>query len=83
WEDVDALRSKFPSFNLEDKVDFYGDGIVMKPKGSNILETNDSANDERHDALANKAAKCGEVQPIRKSNRMHKEHAMWKDYVKN
>ncbi|MCI61753.1 hypothetical protein A2U01_0083010, partial [Trifolium medium] len=66
------------------------DGIVMKPKGSNILEANDSANeandsanDERNDALTNKAAKCGEVQPIRKSNRMRKEHAMWKDYVKN
>jgi len=28
WEDVEDLQSSYPEFNLEDKVDFQGEGIV-------------------------------------------------------
>jgi hypothetical protein len=38
WEDIVSLQQKFPSFNLEDKVDFKEEGIVMKARGGNILE---------------------------------------------
>jgi hypothetical protein len=38
WEDINDLQLKFPSFNLEDKVVFKGDGIVMYPNGKEVLE---------------------------------------------
>jgi hypothetical protein len=45
WEDMDDLRQKFPNYNLEDKVVFNGDGIVMKPNNGKVLEGNEvSAN---------------------------------------
>ncbi|GAU10375.1 hypothetical protein TSUD_419040, partial [Trifolium subterraneum] len=30
WEDVDDISGSYPNFNLEDKIDFKGEGIVMK-----------------------------------------------------
>ncbi|PNX70339.1 hypothetical protein L195_g057294 [Trifolium pratense] len=42
WEDVDTLRSKFPTFNLEDKVAFKGDGIVMSPNNDKSMEVRES-----------------------------------------
>jgi hypothetical protein len=45
WEDMDDLQQKFPNYNLEDKVVFNGDGIVMKPNNGKVLEGNEvSAN---------------------------------------
>ncbi|GAU12540.1 hypothetical protein TSUD_182540 [Trifolium subterraneum] len=44
WENVDDLQKNFPLYNLEDKVIFKGDGIVMRPKGEDILEANKSSN---------------------------------------
>ncbi|PNX96484.1 Ty3/gypsy retrotransposon protein [Trifolium pratense] len=49
WEDVDALQSKFPAFNLEDKVAFIGDGIVMSPMEENILQEGESAKEGLND----------------------------------
>ncbi|PNX92431.1 Ty3/gypsy retrotransposon protein, partial [Trifolium pratense] len=43
WEDLDELQNKFPNINLEDKVVFKGEGIVMRPNNTNILEASESA----------------------------------------
>ncbi|MCI70923.1 hypothetical protein A2U01_0092186, partial [Trifolium medium] len=30
WEDLEDIKASYPNFNLEDKVDFKGEGNVMK-----------------------------------------------------
>jgi hypothetical protein len=78
------LQQKFPSLNLEDKVVFKGEGIVMKE--GNILECGDSA--------ANHVVTSGmhgenriipnhpNIVGVRKGGRVRKENTMLKDYVK-
>jgi hypothetical protein len=44
WEDFQEIKDNYPTFNLEDKVEFKGGGIVMKGKIVNNQKNDDSAN---------------------------------------
>jgi hypothetical protein len=86
WEEITDLQQKFPSFNLEDKVAFNGDGIVMKPKEKEILEAAYESAKQREGPqnthgkeVANNNA---EILDIRTGARPCKPHIMWRDYVK-
>jgi hypothetical protein len=86
WEDMDDLRQKFPNYNLEDKVVFNGDGIVMKPDNGKVLEDHElSANQKNgpqniHDneVDSNSEAMIGPCRGMR----TRIPHSMWGDYVK-
>ena len=45
WEDLVAMKQSYPRFNLEDKVDFKGKGIVM----SNLVGDMCAGNSVRND----------------------------------
>jgi len=38
WENVNDMEEAFPSFNLEDKVNSKGEGIVKNTKGREVLK---------------------------------------------
>jgi hypothetical protein len=84
WEDIATLQQKFPSLNLEDKVVFKGEGIVMKE--GNILELGDSA--IPHVVTSGMHGENGiipnhpDIVGVRKGGRVRKENTMLKDYVK-
>ncbi|PNX64913.1 hypothetical protein L195_g054267 [Trifolium pratense] len=89
WEAIDDLQQKFPSFNLEDKVNFNGEGIVMKPQREEGLEAaNESANQRKgpqnmyEKDIANNHAETAEAKAPRKEIRTRTPHSMWKEYVK-
>ncbi|GAU44596.1 hypothetical protein TSUD_187860 [Trifolium subterraneum] len=84
WEDLDDLKSKFPTLNLEDKVVFKGDGIVMKPNSTNLLEGNVVAKSigvPQNMQEGNSVAESKEMMGPRRSQRMRKTHSMWKDHT--
>jgi hypothetical protein len=43
WEDFSDIKDNYPSFNLEDKVELIGGGIVMKGNMGNKKKNDDSA----------------------------------------
>ncbi|MCH88801.1 transposon Tf2-1 polyprotein, partial [Trifolium medium] len=43
WEDFEEIKDNYPTFNLEDKVEFKGGGIVRKVNMDNDQENDDSA----------------------------------------
>ncbi|GAU25204.1 hypothetical protein TSUD_151040 [Trifolium subterraneum] len=59
WEEVTNLQSKFPYFNLEDKVVFKGDGIVMSPKEGKVLEVVESSKRDPQDMHAQNSVSNG------------------------
>jgi hypothetical protein len=84
WEDLDDLKSKFPTLNLEDKVVFKGDGIVMKPNSTNLLEGNVVAKFigvPQNMQEGNSVAESKEMMGPRRSQRMRKTHSMWKGHT--
>ncbi|MCI11049.1 hypothetical protein A2U01_0032148, partial [Trifolium medium] len=44
WENVKDVQLNYPLFNLEDKIDFIGGGIVVKPTAGQGERNDDSAN---------------------------------------
>ncbi|MCI19447.1 hypothetical protein A2U01_0040603, partial [Trifolium medium] len=84
WEAINELQQKFPSFNLEDKVIFNGEGIVMKPKRGEVLEAaHKSANQRkgpRNCYEKNSANNHAEMKEPRKGMRPRNPHSMWKEY---
>jgi hypothetical protein len=85
WEDLDDLQTKFPTLNLEDKVVFNGEGIVMKPNCTNLLEEHESAKSLRnpqnmHDGNSVSGSKA--MIGSRRGQRTKKTHIMWKEYAK-
>ncbi|GAU25498.1 hypothetical protein TSUD_218700 [Trifolium subterraneum] len=84
WEDANDVLNKFPTFNLEDKVAFYGYGIVMKQNKRNLLEVCDASNEVAYGANTSEAGFCGHehTRQLRRSERKIKHHSMWKDHVR-
>jgi hypothetical protein len=84
-EDIASLQQKFPLFNLEDKVDFIGEGIVMKSNGSQLLEINESpiSHDSSRDSGGGNNSVSGIPQKveIRKSERARMTSTRLKGYV--
>jgi hypothetical protein len=74
WEDFHDLQLKFPTLNLEDKVVFNGEGIVMRPNTTTLLEENVSANLPRDPQEVHEGPRRGQ--------RARKPHSMWKEYAK-
>ncbi|GAU40989.1 hypothetical protein TSUD_92140 [Trifolium subterraneum] len=71
--------------NLEDKVAFYGDGIVMNPIDGNILEDHESANNERDPQNMPSWNSVSDGQGMTKPHigkRVRKAHTMWNDFVR-
>lgn len=72
WEDRAAMLDNFPTLNLEDKVAFKGDGIVMN---ENVIEgTNGTEVDAVEDTRQEGA--------VRRSTRPKRDHPMWGEFVK-
>ncbi|MCI03601.1 hypothetical protein A2U01_0024641, partial [Trifolium medium] len=76
---------KFPAFDLENKVVFNGDGIVMKPINEDILKACESAkhregpqNTHESNTVSNNADM---IRPC-KGVRSHKPNCTVKDFVK-
>jgi hypothetical protein len=87
WEDIDDLQIKFPNYNLEDKVVFNGDGIVMRPNVYKGLEaSNESANQAegpQNNLHEEKLVSSGaEVMGPRRGIRVRKAHSRWNEYEK-
>ncbi|PNX77624.1 Ty3/gypsy retrotransposon protein [Trifolium pratense] len=84
WEDLHDLQFKFPTLNLEDKVVFNGEGIVMRPNTTKILENDDSAKSQRGPQNVQEgnsvSGSRGMIGP-RRSMRMRKTHNKWKEFV--
>ncbi|GAU19157.1 hypothetical protein TSUD_79800 [Trifolium subterraneum] len=84
WEDLDDLKNKFPTLNLEDKVVVEGGSIVMKPNINNILEAKVPANsigDPQNMYDGNSVAEIKEDLGPRRGKRVRKTHGIWKDYT--
>ncbi|PNY14541.1 hypothetical protein L195_g011223 [Trifolium pratense] len=85
WEDFDDLQNKFPTLNLEDKIVFNGEGIVMKPNITNLLEYDESAKSEGdpHNLQENNSVSSGKerIGP-RVSKEAKKAHSRWEEFVK-
>lgn len=85
WEDVDDLQKKFPSYNLEDKVVFNGDGIAMRPNVRSLIETSgESANllEGPQNMEENNSSITGGGMLPRRGERARKSHSLWKEFVK-
>jgi hypothetical protein len=86
WEDVNDLQNKFPSYNLEDKVAFNGDGIVMKPNNKGLLEaayeSGNPLEDPQEEKEKNELSTSGMIIP-RRGERAKNTHSRWKEYVKH
>ncbi|CAH9143923.1 unnamed protein product [Cuscuta epithymum] len=72
WEDIKAMQSAFPDFNLEDKVSFKGGGNVTRAVNRENAEENDGAQENNQVAING-----GE----RRSTRTKITNTMLKDYV--
>ncbi|PNX65885.1 hypothetical protein L195_g054766 [Trifolium pratense] len=85
WEDFDDLHNKFPTLNLEDKVVFNGERIVMKPNITNLLEYDESAKSQGdpQNLQENNSVSSGKekIRP-RVSKRVKKAHSRWEEFVK-
>jgi hypothetical protein len=82
WEDTDALQNNFPTFNLEDKVNFNGEGIVMKPNANNLLETTTAGARVPQNMRAKHSVRIGtESKEPRRGERTRAPNTMWKDFV--
>jgi hypothetical protein len=83
WEDFDDLQLKFPTLNLEDKVVFNGEGIVMRPNTTCLLEGNVSAKFPRGPQdMIDSVSGSKELSGPRRGQRARKPHSMWKEYAK-
>ncbi|CAJ2644785.1 unnamed protein product [Trifolium pratense] len=82
WEDIDDLQKNFPLYNLEDKVVFKGDGIVMRPKEEDILEAYNSAKTPHNMQEGKVVSNDAQMMGPRRSGRSRNEHSMWKNYTK-
>ncbi|GAU37387.1 hypothetical protein TSUD_22610 [Trifolium subterraneum] len=85
WEDLDALQNKFPTLNLEDKVSFNGEGIVMRSNARNLLENDESTKSQwvpQNMDENNSVSGSKEMIGPRRGLRSSKSHSRWKEFVK-
>ena len=73
------MVNNFPNLNLEDKVVFKGDGIVM---GENAREEKELAESE-HVENTRQAREWNENAGMRRSTRSKRDHPMWGEFVKH
>jgi hypothetical protein len=81
WEEVTDLQSKYPTFNLEDKVAFKGDGIVMSPQEGKVLEAGESSKRGPQDVITKNSVSRGvELMGPRKGMRVRKANTRLEEY---
>lgn len=79
WEDRSEMQQAYPNFNLEDKVDFKGEGIVMsQPRGAADL---DNSRGERENADMELVTQIPDLAGVRKGTRLRSTNCRLKDYV--
>jgi hypothetical protein len=79
WEDYDTLQQKFPQLNLEDKVVFNGDGIVMKQNSLEAVTAHKG--DPRNVSATNSVSDGMQMIGPRRGERIRKTNSKLKDYV--
>ena len=73
WEDLTAIKQSYPRFNLEDKVDFKGKGIVTSNSVGDKCVGNSIKNDGHMEGDPQNLA-------TRRSTRAHKENVHFRGY---
>jgi len=73
WEDLTAIKQSYPRFNLEDKVDFKGKGIVTSNSVGDKCVGNSIKNDGHMESDPQNLA-------TRRSTRAHKENVHFRGY---
>jgi len=71
------MQQAYPDFNLEDKVDFDGEGNVTSGNSTNTRTIKEMGREKNNKEVSSDAMIVG----IRKSSRMRKANSLMKDYV--